>query len=96
MGWLAVLFAGTGSVVAEVTDEVSLIVPSMPGACAAIVIAGAAPITITGVVHVTCWPIAVHTQLVPLALWNIAPSGNTLVTETSAAWLGPAFDAVTV
>jgi hypothetical protein len=87
------LFPGTGSAVAEVTDAVFVTEPACAGAVTTTVMVGAvAPVTRAGRVQVTeTLPAFVQVQPAPLAETNPTPAGRVSVTVSDAASDGPAF-----
>ena len=85
------LFAGSGSAVADDTVAVFDSEPAWAGAVTSTVIVGAvAPVASSGVVQVTdTLPAFVQVQPVPVADANVTPAGSVSVTETPVASEGP-------
>src|SRR5439155_1035324 len=89
---MAVLLAGLGSRVAELTVAVLVIVPPSLGAVTTIVMGSAAPGgRLLARLQVTLALVPLHVQPVPEALWKVTPAGSVSVTVIgAAAVLGPA------
>ena len=85
------LFARSGSLVADETVAVFVRVAADPGAVTTAVIGGAAvPVARVARVHVTdTFPTFEHVHPVPDADRNVTPTGNVSVTDTAVASDGP-------
>jgi hypothetical protein len=91
-----VLFAGVGSLVAELTVAVFVSVAPCAGAVTVTVISGAdVPVAKAARVQVTeTLPVFEHAQPVPVADTNVTPAGRVSVTVRFAASDGPLFETV--
>lgn len=88
---LALLLVDTGSLAADETDALFVIVPPVAGGDTSKVIVEDVPASSDVRVHVTVPELCVQVQPVPVALLYVAPAGSVSVTLTVPALLGPLF-----